>query len=137
MDNLSFADMLAKAQSAPESRQEVIDLSQFLGDGASVTLRDLDAPRIFAIPEAAKGVKKRNLEFPAPLCESIAMLSLAHVAPAATGQVDDFYSAIAKNNSTLFMHLLTRYCEAFPALSSLGAEDDDGKKDLPAEQASS
>lgn len=122
---MDFSTLLETCSKEPETAQVQIDISEFAGEGSTLTLRELDAPSIFRIPSSAAVIQKRHLDWPKDLCESVAMLALAHIAPAAPRETPParLYEAIAKNRR-LLTHILVSYRAAFPDLIPTDKKED-------------
>lgn len=97
-------------------------------DAVTFVFREPDLARLFAVSADAARLRRRNPEWSAELCQVVAMLALAHVAPAA-GQkpAGVLYAEMAERNQDLFMALAAGFLEAFPHMRDWKSAEEEAK----------
>ena len=127
---MNLSEMQAATPPASPERTTDADISAFFGlseKTAVITLRELDAPRVFQIEADAKMVRKMRPQWPEDLRRACALLGLAHVSPRDEGCTPlEFYVTQAERNKALFQHVVAAYGKAFPGATQ--DEDEDASK---------
>ena len=129
---LSLSALTAAVKEAAAPLRTVdIDISAFIPGAPLLTLRELDAPRLFQVPADAETIRKQNPQWPENLAETVALLAMAHVAPVEPGQpAGPFYVAVAASNRHLLSHILKTYKNAFPeSITPTVASESEAKND--------
>jgi len=112
-------------------RAEVeIDISERMGlaPGECVLkFCEPDAAALFTVPKDAEYVRLKHTRWPDELCQSIALLALCHVEPVGKRSAGEFYMDLCERSTTIFMHVLRAFQEAFPGLRDWDAAVDEGK----------
>lgn len=130
---MNLAETFAALPAAPLPEHLVVDISRFAPgatEPVTLTLRDLDIKRLYAVPGDSEIVQRMHPDFPERLCTTIAMLALSHVAPDPAGSpVLPHYIQMALEQKRLFTYVQTKYLRAFPALSNFDEQADAAKND--------
>lgn len=104
-----------------------INVSEWLGKGAILTLKESDTAALFASGALIHEIKKNNPSWPDSLCQQVALLGNCHVSPAVKENPAKVYIELANKRRDCFMYILTEYQKFFA--SSLGQAADDAKND--------
>lgn len=123
-------DAIAGALPVQERQTVEIDISPWIGQepGTSVlTLREPDAAAMFRANEDAKIVQVRHAKWPETLCQSVALLALSHVAPVGETAPGQFYCTLCDRAPAVFLRVLQRFQQVFPALGDWDAQVAEGK----------
>ena len=124
--SLSLDGLVAALKDADAPMRTVdVDISVFIPGAPILTLQEMDAPHLFQVGEDAKIFERRNPDWPKSLSATVALLSLAHVAPVTLGgqPVGPLYVQIAKSNRRMLMHILGLYNQAFPEAANLSPSE--------------
>ena len=131
---IDFSDMsenVGGQEAAPENI--VVDVSRWMGEGATITLAPPDVPLLWRAHEQQEQLETNNPRWPDSLCRYVALLVAAHLAPEPMGEDEEgkpiplrgskrlkalriFYGGIAAKQRLLplFNHLSGEYGKAFP-----------------------
>ena len=94
-----------------------VDISAWFGEGVMLTLKEADAPAVFASGKQAQLLRADYPEWPDTLAQAVAMLGNCHIKPE-TGKTNpvNFYAQMAANKSAAFFHVLNSFNDAFGAV---------------------